>query len=38
MGDIIFLFANIELNNYLSNFILLILTTSIMDSNKYLFK
>ena len=34
MGDIIFLFANIELNNYLSDFILLILTTSIMDPNK----
>ena len=30
MGDMVFLFGNIDVNNYLSDFILLILTTSTM--------
>ena len=33
-GQHFFLFGNIEVNNYLSDFIVLILTISIMDSNK----
>ena len=34
MGGAISILVTFKVNNYLSNFILLILTTAIMDSNK----